>query len=77
MNEDQSKKYREIARAFSLITQLGFTVVVCIVGMTYVGKFLDGKFGTAPIITIVCLLLGIGGACSSTYKTLTVHIRRK
>ncbi|MBS5788367.1 MAG: AtpZ/AtpI family protein [Clostridioides difficile] len=71
------KKRREILRALSLITQLGLTIVVCIVGCTLVGRFLDAKFDTSPILTIIFLILGVGGAFSSSYKTLIVFTKRK
>lgn len=72
-----NKNYVKVMKALSLVTQLGLTIVVCIVGCTLGGRWLDGKFGTSPIFTIIFLLIGLGAAFSSTYKTLIVFTKRK
>lgn len=72
-----NKNYVKVMKALSLVTQLGLTIVVCIVGCTLGGRWLDGKFGTNPIFTIIFLLIGLGAAFSSTYKTLIVFTKRK
>lgn len=74
-----SKKntHMEIAKLFSLISQIGLMIVISILGCTFLGKFLDGKLNTTPVLTIIFLLLGVGGAFSGVYKTLIVYTRRK
>jgi F0F1-type ATP synthase assembly protein I len=71
------KMYMEIASMLSLVSQIGLMILISILGCTFIGKFLDSKFGTDPILTIIFLLLGIGGAFMSVYKTLIVYTKRK
>ena len=71
------KMYIEIASMLSLVSQIGLMILISILGCTFIGKFLDSKFGTDPILTIIFLLLGIGGAFMSVYKTLIVYTKRK
>lgn len=71
------KMYMEIANMLSLVSQVGLMILISILGCTFIGKFLDSKFGTDPVLTIIFLLLGIGGAFMSVYKTLIVYTKRK
>lgn len=71
------KMYMEIANMLSLVSQIGLMILISILGCTFIGKFLDSKFGTDPVLTIIFLLLGIGGAFMSVYKTLIVYTKRK
>ena len=71
---NKKKTYMEIANMLSLITQLGLMVLICILGCTFIGKFLDSKLNTSPILT---LLLGVGGAFMGVYKTLIAYTKRK
>lgn len=61
----------------SLISQVGLMILISILGCTFVGKFLDSKFNTSPILTLIFLVLGIGGAFMGVYKTLIVYTKRK
>ena len=67
----------EIANMLSLISQVGLMILISILGCTFVGKFLDSKLNTDPILTLIFLALGIGGAFMGVYKTLIVYTKRK
>lgn len=67
----------QIAEMLSLISQLGITMLVCILGCFFIGKFIDDKLNTGSIFTIVFLVLGIGGAFMSVYKIVIVYTKRK
>ena len=73
----RNKIYLEIANMLSLITQLGIMILICILGCTFLGKFLDSKLNTSPIFTLIFMLLGIGGVFMGSYKTLIVYTKRK
>jgi len=73
----KGKTYMQIANMLSLVTQLGIMILICILGCTFIGKFLDSKLNTSPIMTLIFMLLGIGGAFMSAYKTLIVYTKRK
>lgn len=67
----------EIMKAFSLLSQLGLIVIVCIFGCVFFGFFLDKKFNTSPIFSIVFILLGIGSAFSGVYRTLKPFMNKR
>jgi len=60
------KERREILRAMGLMSQIGLTVVACIVLGIFIGRFLDNQFGTSPWLLIVFTLLG----CASAFKSM-------
>lgn len=50
--------YRKAGPYMGLGIEFAVTVIVCFVG----GQWLDGKMGSEPILALVGLLVGIGGA---------------
>jgi len=46
---------------FAYASSAGIAMVLAIFGCLYLGRYLDHKFGTGLIFTIVFLLLGIAG----------------
>ena len=55
--------------AFALVG-LGFQLAISIVGMTLLGRWLDGKFGTDPVLTLVFLVLGLLAGFTGAYRQL-------
>ena len=55
--------------AFGLIG-IGFQLAVSIVGLTLVGRWLDGKFGTDPMLTLGFLALGLLVGFVGAYRRL-------
>lgn len=67
----------QIAQMLSLMSQLGIMMVVSIFGCFFIGKFIDDKLNTGPIFMLIFLVLGIGGAFMSVYKTVIGYTKRK
>ena len=67
----------QIAQALSLLSQLSIMMLVSIFGCFFIGKFIDTKLNTRPIFMLIFLLLGIGGAFMSVYKTVIGFTKRK
>lgn len=74
---NKSSKRAEIVQMLSLISQLGIMMVVSIFGCFFIGKFIDDKLRTGPIFMLIFLVLGIGGAFMSVYKTVIGYTKRK
>ena len=74
---DKKRTGVQIAQMLSLISQLGIMMVVSIFGCFFVGKFIDNKLNTSPIFMLIFLVLGVGGAFMSVYKTVIVYTKRK
>jgi len=53
-----------------LLTQLGLTVVVAIFLSLWVGIFLDNKFGSKGIFTIISLIFGTIGGFKAAYELI-------
>ena len=76
MNKKKSKG-AQIAQALSLLSQLSIMMLVSIFGCFFIGKFIDTKLNTRPIFMLTFLILGIGGAFMSVYKTVIGFTKRK
>lgn len=67
---DNDKKKRsdniEIAKAFSMILQLGISIMVPIALCLFVGYELDSFFDT-NYITVICMFLGMAAGIKSVY----------
>lgn len=48
---------------------LGTQLAVTVTGMTFLGVWLDKKFNTVPILTLVCAFLGITAGIYNFIKT--------
>lgn len=58
---------KEIARALSLLSQIGISMLVPIFICFFIGSFIDKIFDTSPIFMLIFILLGIGGGFRSIY----------
>lgn len=76
-NKDKKKMYIEILSMLSLINQVGLMILIPILGCMFIGRFLDEKFNTSPILLFIFIILGIGGAFTGVYRTLKVYTKRK
>ena len=65
------------AEMLALISQLGIIVLVCIFGCFFVGTFIDSKFNTDPIFTIIFLVLGVASGFNSVYRYLRKYTKGK
>ena len=69
--DNAKKQRRELIRALSSLSQVGITMVVCVLIGVFLGKFLDDRLGTAPWLLLVCSLLGVAAAIKSIYDMST------
>jgi F0F1-type ATP synthase assembly protein I len=49
---------------------VGFSLAFWIGGGAFLGHWLDGRFGTDPVLTLVLLLLGLVLGCYDAYRRL-------
>jgi F0F1-type ATP synthase assembly protein I len=61
--------------AFGLLG-IGSYLATSIVGLTLVGVWLDGRFDTKPILTLVFLVLGLAAGFYGAYQQLRELTRR-
>lgn len=70
-NRGQTLKY------LVLISQVGISMIVPIVGTMIIGKILDDKLGTNVLFLAIFSILGIAASFVNLYKMITRDINRK
>ncbi len=71
-----NKKNMRIAESFAMISQVGISFVVYIVGALFIGKFIDSKLSTSPLFLIGFIILGVIAAFFNIFKML-MHLAAK
>ena len=66
-NKDSQKKQNQ---AYSLISQLGLSITLPIVGGALLGNVIDQKFGTSPKVTLSLIFLGLFIGIVNMYTTI-------
>lgn len=64
-DSDRGKQYKVFARVGALGIELAVSTVIGLLG----GRWLDGKLGTEPWLSIVGLILGVVAGFRSLYQT--------
>ena len=64
------KKWTELLRLLSLLTQLGLSVIVPLLLCLFGALYLQNRFGLGGWIVAVGVLLGLGGAAASLRSVL-------
>jgi F0F1-type ATP synthase assembly protein I len=57
------------------LTGVGFFIGISIVGGTFAGLWLDGKFNTRPVFILIGLLLGLVVAVFGVYRMIKPLIK--
>ncbi|MCL1846320.1 MAG: AtpZ/AtpI family protein [Defluviitaleaceae bacterium] len=71
-NKFSKQDRKNIIRAMGVMTHIGLTVAICVLGGVLLGRFLDGLLGISPWLTIVLSLLG----CMAAFKAM-IDIAKK
>lgn len=74
---DGRYKWSELAKGFSLLSQIGITMGVCILGCSLLGLWIDKKIGTRPIFTLIFIVIGVLSAFMNLHKTLKSYMRKE
>jgi ATP synthase protein I len=57
--------------AFALLGQVGLTIVISMLIGLGLGLFIDHQFNTAPIATLIGLLLGLAAGVYGVYRLVS------
>jgi ATP synthase protein I len=55
-------------RPLAIVTQVGVSMVVCILGGLALGLWLDSALNTKPLFTLVFILIGVAAGTYSVYR---------
>ena len=64
-----------LAYALSFAAQLGFLIVAPLVGFIWLGIYLDGRFATAPSLTLIGVVLALTITGYETFRMLEPLLR--
>lgn len=56
---------------------IGWYFAVCVVGGVWLGRWLDGRFDTGPILSLVGTFGGLALALYGGYRTLTERVLKR
>ncbi len=69
MRKERSDR-QKVFKTFAVTLGIGWVVVLPIVSGALLGHFLDNRLGTAPVLLILFLLMGIVGGSYGAYKQI-------
>jgi ATP synthase protein I len=70
-NQDNQRRDPNGWTAFALLGQIGLTLVIPMLIGIFVGLFIDSKLHTAPIATLIGLLLGLAAGVYGVYRLVS------
>jgi ATP synthase protein I len=72
LGPDSRKQLKAFARVGAVGIELALSTVAGLLG----GRWLDAKFSTAPVLTLIGLLLGVIAGFRSLYQTARTQSRK-
>ena len=67
-NEKKPSPNRQTAKALANFSQVGVTMAASVLIGVFLGKFLDGIFGTSPWLLLLFSFFGVGAAIKSLFN---------
>jgi ATP synthase protein I len=64
------KKHRQWAEHVAVVSQIGLTLVGCIVFCFFIGRALDHWLGTKGVFIVIFILLGVLGGANVAYRQI-------
>ncbi|MGO1368658.1 AtpZ/AtpI family protein [Senegalia sp. (in: firmicutes)] len=71
------KKNSKVLENLALISQIGISMAVPIIGSIFVGSLLDEKLGTNVLFLIIFVILGVGASFMTLFKITSRMSNRK
>ena len=73
MPHNKQKNRAAMLRAMSFSSQIGFTIVFCVLIGVLLGQYLDGLLGSSPWLLLLFSLLGMAAA----FRTMFIMAKKK
>ncbi len=70
--KDKAKIFQNLA----LVSQIGISMILPIIGGVFFGNLLDNKLGTGSIFLIIFLLIGVGTSFLTLFKITSRSMRK-
>ena len=62
------KEYKELLSSLQVATSVGFYLLSSVIAGIFLGRWIDGHFGSQPWATIIGIILGMIAGLYTTYK---------
>lgn len=70
MTELGGERWKSQGATGGQMAGIGLQFAVAVIVFLFLGQWLDKKFGTAPVLLIICVFAGAGAAFYSMYRKL-------
>jgi ATP synthase protein I len=64
---DDKRQNKAFLQGLSFFSQVGVTMAACVLVGVFLGKYLDGLWGTSPWLLLVFSFLGVGAAFKALF----------
>lgn len=71
------KRKGNVLENLTLISHIGISMVVPILGGLYIGKWIDERFETQPIFLFIFIIIGVMVAFLNLYKLGTKDVKNR
>ena len=68
--QEKALRAKEFVHAYARYSGIAFQMIVLIGGGGLLGYWLDGKYGTFPLWSVICSVAGVGLSFFTLYKSL-------
>ncbi|ABR46574.1 conserved hypothetical protein [Alkaliphilus metalliredigens QYMF] len=70
-------KKRHVMENLSLLSFIGISMIVPIIGGLYIGRWIDARFNTQPIFLFVFIIMGVIVSFMNLFKVAAKDIEQK
>ena len=71
LKQEETKQQNYFVKALSFFSLIGTTIMACVVIGIFLGRFLDGLFGTSPWLLLIFSFLGAAAAFKAVYELVS------
>ncbi|SES83191.1 Putative F0F1-ATPase subunit Ca2+/Mg2+ transporter [Natronincola peptidivorans] len=72
-----NRKKGNVLENIALISYIGISMIIPIIGGVYIGRWVDNRFDTQPIFLFACIIIGVIVAFINLFKVATKDVKKK
>ena len=72
-----NKNWMKALKNLSLISEVGISMVVPILGCLMLGNYIDKRFNSSPLFLFIFIVIGVGAAFLNLYKLTIKDTKRR
>ena len=63
--------HRSFWRSLNVLGMVGWPIVIAVIGGTFLGRYLDGRWNTGIQFTLMLMMVGLMIGCYAAWKSIT------